>query len=436
MLKQFAKHIKSQFPFVEESKLLLAVSGGMDSVVLAYLCKKMELHFALAHCNFNLRGLESDSDEEFVIDLAENLDVEVFVESFDCEAYAEENKLSTQVAARELRYNWFEELCNQLGFDYVLTAHHADDNLETFLINLSRGTGLDGLMGIPMINGHIIRPLLPFSRDQILDYAKDQNFHWREDSSNLSSKYLRNRLRHDVIPKLKEINPKFLDNFLSTQEHLEESHIILEDRLDDIYESIIETISEEAIYFNVEAISNLSNPKAYMYYFFKDYGFTAWDDIVGLLKSQSGKQVFSKTHRLIKDRKTLILTNLNANESLQFLVHDIENPFQVPLGIMHFDAADSVEKSTKNSICVDKELLKLPLVIRKWQEGDYFYPFGMKGKKKLSKFFKDEKLSLPQKENVWLLCSQDKIVWVIGKRQDKRFKVTNRTKKILKISLQ
>ncbi len=224
---------------MKKNKLLIAISGGLDSVVLTHLCHDLKLDFSLAHCNFNLRGEESDADEQFVMDLADSLNREVFVESFDKEDYARLNKLSTQMAARKLRYDWFEELADQLEFDFVLTAHHADDNLETVLINLSRGTGLDGLTGIPEQNGNIVRPLLPFSRDDIEAYAKLKNWKWREDSSNTSDTYLRNALRHHVVPKLKELNPQMLQNFGKTVSHLRDVKDILQDRIDDVSSRII-----------------------------------------------------------------------------------------------------------------------------------------------------------------------------------------------------
>src|SRR5690606_26589934 len=204
MFNHFKNHIDKNLSFLKESKLLIAISGGLDSVVLTHLCYKLGLKISLSHCNFNLRGTESDEDEDFVLELAEDLELEVFIENFDTQAFAQDHKLSTQMAARTLRYHWFEELAQQLHFDYILTAHHADDNLETFLINLSRGTGLDGLLGIPEKNGKLVRPLLCFSREELEKYALANNLSWREDKSNASTKYLRNKLRNDVIPTLKE----------------------------------------------------------------------------------------------------------------------------------------------------------------------------------------------------------------------------------------
>jgi len=439
VLEKFQKHINKNLNFLKESKLLIAISGGLDSVVLTHLCHKLKLDFALAHCNFNLRGKESDADESFVLQLAKDLNKECFIECFDTLAYAQENKLSIQMAARELRYNWFNELAEQLQFDYILTAHHADDNLETFLINLSRGTGIEGLTGIPEINENVVRPLLPFSREDIEQYARAENLHWREDNSNASTKYLRNKLRLEVIPKFKEVNPQLLQNFNKTIAHLQDSKVIIDDRIDAISNQVIEDINDDNMNFNIAEIVKLSNPKAYLYELLKDYNFTQWNDIYDLLEAQSGKYVVSATHRLIKDRGCLLLSQLNKNVHSSavesYLIEESTKQFKTPLGTLFLETTKQLNKLNASTIYVDKEVLKFPLTVRQWQEGDYFYPFGMKGKKKLSKFFKDEKLSLIEKENVLLLCSGDDIVWVINRRPDDRFKVTESTKKILKIIL-
>jgi tRNA(Ile)-lysidine synthase len=434
VLQKLQNHINSTFPFLTKSKCLIANSGGMDSIVLTHLCHKLKLNFALAHCNFNLRGGESDADEDFVLKLAEDLNVEVFIESFDTESYSKSHKLSTQMAARELRYNWFNELMEQLGFDYVLTAHHADDNLETFLINLTRGTGLEGLMGIPQINGRTVRPLLPFTRQEIEAYAKDNKLKWREDSSNASTKYLRNKLRHQVVPTLKEINPELLQNFKKTISFLQDSTEIIEDQIASVQKKIV-SVQDDLITLNVKKLKKLSNPKAYLYHLLKDFNFTEWDDVTNLLEAQSGKQVFSETHRLIKDRNYLLLTELTVELHSEIIISEKESKIEMPLGILNFKTTKQINKSNALTIYVDKDQLKFPLILRKWEEGDFFYPFGMKGKKKLSKYFKDEKLSLVDKENVWLLTSENEIVWVVGKRADERFKLTENTKQILKIEL-
>ncbi len=439
MLKEFQDHLESRLSFLKEGKLLIAISGGIDSVVLTHLCLKSELHIALAHCNFNLRGKESDADEDFVLQLAEDLDLEVFVESFDTEGYAEENKRSIQMAARELRYNWFSELSEQLQFDYVLTAHHADDNLETFLINFTRGTGLEGLTGIPEVNEVFVRPLLPFSNLQIANFAKDNDIKWRDDSSNKSTKYLRNKLRHDVIPVLKEINPSLLQSFQSTLSHLNDTSSIVEGAMETFLKEAIINVTNQETKYKVETFKKQSAPKAFLYETFKSYGFTQWEDILNLLTAQPGKYAASTTHRLIKDRDVLILTGNTSeifpNESITVL--DTNATLKIPCGYLEFSEVDVLDTEHHNHcIYIDKGLLHSPLTIRQKKQGDAFSPLGMKGKKKkLSKFFKDEKFSLVDKENTWLFCSDDNIVWVIGKRADDRFKVTDKTKHILKIEL-
>jgi len=239
LLKQFQNHINSKLPFLKERKLLVAVSGGLDSVVLTHLCHVLNLDITLAHCNFKLRGKESDEDENFVLELANKLDLEVVVESFDTETFANTEKLSIQMAARELRYDWFFNLAENLKFDDILTAHHADDNLETFLINLTRGTGLNGLTGIPEVNENIVRPLLSFSREQLENYASENNIIWREDASNASDKYLRNKLRHHVIPILKELNPQLLQNFENTQNNLQDTKRIIEDTIAKVQNKVV-----------------------------------------------------------------------------------------------------------------------------------------------------------------------------------------------------
>ena len=436
MLNNFQNHINQNLSFLNKSRLLIAISGGLDSVVLTHLCHQLKLNLALAHCNFNLRGDESDGDEEFVLQLAEDLDLEVFIESFETEDYAKTYKLSTQMAARELRYNWFEELAEQLNFDFILTAHHADDNLETFLINLSRGTGLDGLMGIPEVNNKIVRPLLTFSREDIETYAKTNKLTWREDSSNASNKYMRNKLRHDVIPVLKEINPFLLQNFESTQNHLQDSKQIIEDAIVRIQKKAVYVDNDNVIRLSIKKLKKLSNPKAYLFELLKDFNFTEWDDVTNLLDAQSGKQVFSSTHRLLKDRDYLLLIENNSEETLESIsISEDKKQLKTTFGTLFFDEADAIFDAQTNLIYVDKAKLKYPLILRKWEEGDFFYPSGMTGKKKLSKYFKDEKMSLIEKENTWLLCSEKDIVWVIGRRADNRFLATENTKQILKIEL-
>jgi tRNA(Ile)-lysidine synthase len=435
MLKKFQNHINEKLSFIKNAKLLIAISGGVDSVVLAYLCKKMDLNISLAHCNFNLRGAESDADEDFVLQLAEDWELEVFIENFDTKKFAADKKISTQMAARTLRYYWFEELKTQLKFDYILTAHHADDNFETFLINLSRGTGLDGLLGIPQVNGAIVRPLLPFTRDDVEKFAKEYKLQWREDSSNSSTKYLRNKLRHDVIPILKGINPQLLQNFEKTQHYLNDAKSIVNDKVDEVAQNIVSKTNNNGVAFNINEIQQLNNPKAYLYELLNGYGFTQWQDILELLIAQSGKQVFSNTHRLLKDREYLILSEITdlPNESIK--ITDSQNVVLTPFGKLSISKVASKDQVSEGTVYFDLLSLSFPLTLRKWEQGDAFYPSGMIGKKKVSKYFKDEKFSLLDKENTWLLCSGDDIIWIVGHRTDNRFKVTDNTKQILKITI-
>ena len=435
MLQAFRQHLDSDLGFLKDSRLLLAISGGLDSVVLAHLCQKLDLKVSFVHCNFNLRGAESDADEKFVLELSEDLELEIFIKSFETEVYAKQEGISIQMAARELRYNWFSELAEQLHFDYILTAHHADDNLETFLINLTRGTGLEGLMGIPEVSDKIVRPLLPFSRETMEIYAIAEQIKWQEDSTNASTKYLRNKLRHDIIPILKQMNPQLLQNFQTTISNLQDSQNIIEDAIVKVQKKVVE-VADNQIKLNIKKLKKLSDPKAYLYHLLKDFNFTAWNDVVNLLDSQSGKQVFSSTHRLLKDRDFLLLSEIvSASDEIPISILKEDRTITTLFGELFFDKVDAIAETSKNCIYVDADQLKFPLILRKWEEGDFFYPLGMKGKKKLSKYFKDEKLSLIDKEQIWILLSGVDVVWIIGKRADDRLKITESTTNILKIEL-
>lgn len=438
MLQKFENHINTKFPFLKNKKVLIAISGGIDSVVLTHLLHQLNYQISLAHCNFQLRGDASDLDQEFIIKLGKKLTLNTYTTQFETVAYAQKQKLSTQLTARTLRYNWFHKLIAQHAFDYVLTAHHADDNLETFLINLTRGTGLEGLTGIPETNGVILRPLLPFSREDIITYAKKHDINWREDQSNSSTKYIRNKIRHQVIPVLKEINPSLLSSFSKTSNYLQESQDIIDDNLDAIAKKVSKKeISDtgETTTFNIEEINQLSNPKAYLYQFLKAYHFTEWNDVYQLLSAQSGKHVFSKTHVLLKNRDVLILSRKSANtfnETFEIAQHQTEIKHPV---VLRFEDATHQSTKNKNTIFLDKEKLEFPLRIRKWKNGDVFYPFGMQGKKKVSKYFKDEKFSLFQKQRTWLLCdNSNTIIWIIGYRADSRCIASKHSKTVLKVS--
>jgi len=434
MLKKFQRHLNTNFPQLKDKKLLLAVSGGIDSMVLMHLFQQLHYDISIAHCNFQLRGKESDADELLVREICQDGYIPYFITSFDTEKYSRDNKLSIQLAARMLRYDWFQELLAENQLDYLVTAHHLDDNVETFLINFIRGTGLEGLMGIPTQNGNIIRPLLPFSRLEIENYALKNKIQWREDSSNASDKYFRNKLRHDIVPILKELNTGFLDSFQNTLHHLQQAESLVEDASKLVYEQVVDE-KDNRLEIHLKPLLEYQNYKAYLFQWLKEYGFSAWNDVYDLVQAQSGKQVFSETHVLLKDRTILLLyPKKKYDAQTVYKIEKEQSNLNFPLNLV-FSKAINISLNGNHTIFVDAEKVQFPLELRKWQEGDYFYPVGMNGKKKLSKYFKDEKYSLLDKENQWLLCSNDQIVWVIGKRADNRYIAHETTQQLLKIEL-
>ena len=464
MINNFKNILQKNFPFLKDAKLLVTVSGGIDSIILTHLLHQLDYTISIAHVNFRLRGIDSDTDQQFVQETANHLNVPFYVTHFNTQQHAKQHKLSIQEAARNLRYAWFEKIRKENNLDYILTAHNLNDSLETFLINLSRGTGLKGLTGIPNINGKIVRPLNSFSRDEINLFAFISNIPWREDKSNTETKYTRNKVRHKIIPILQELNPNLLDSFKQTLANLQGTETIVADKLKDVLGELEDRSQKtedlqnlktdnnkiatpkvsDLKTFNIATLKKLNNLKAYIHEIFSPYGFTNPKDIVILLSAQSGKQVFSKTHRLVKDRNSLLLTKVEQTQNTKnpieaFTIDENNSKFKIQnleLSLEHLNIIFRQKIRSSNHIAqFDKDLLKFPLSVRKWQKGDYFYPMGMTGKKKLSKYFKDEKMSLVQKENIWLLLSGTKIVWIIGKRQDERFKITNATNNITKITL-
>lgn len=434
LLTNFKNHISNTFPALKGKRILIACSGGLDSVVLSRLFKELNYDISLAHCNFSLRGKESDEDENFVILLADKLSIPIFNKKFNTKAYKIKHKLSIQVAARQLRYQWFAEVCAEHSFDYLATAHHLDDDLETFLINLSRGTGLKGLIGIPLINDKIIRPFLNFPRADILQYAKENNCPWREDSSNQTSDYLRNKLRIEVIPRLKEVDHNLLNGFHQTQKYLNDSMALVNDYMT-LIKNLVVSETDDGFEIDVLKLQDLPNTNALLYELLAPFGFTAWDDLSDLLTAQSGKQIFSESHRILKNRKSLLLVENNfVHNKATYTIKESDTGIDTPINLK-IERVDKILGYTPSIVYLDVQKLSFPLQLRKWREGDSFYPFGMKGKKKLSKFFKDEKLSLIAKEKTWVLSSGNQIVWIVGMRSDHRFKVENQTKKILKITV-
>ena len=432
MVTAFKKHIAAHFPALADQKILVACSGGLDSIVLLHLLQKIGLTLGVAHCNFKLRGAHSDADLSFVETIAGNLGVPVFTTVFDTKTYAKTQGVSTQVAARELRYEWFYSTARANGYDRIATGHHADDDLETFFINLSRVTGLRGLTGIASNTEQLIRPLLPFSRAQIMQFAKKEELFWREDSSNSTRDYLRNKLRLDVIPAFKGVNKTVLQNFQQTQQHLKESQALLEDYIT-LVTKLVVSHTDAGYEIDIKQLQALPNTNTLLFELLYPYGFTDFKAIASILESEVGKKVLSKQYVLHKDRNHLVLTTKEqVVDSRVYCIDAKQQSCTIPVKL-NFTKVAQVGEHEPHSLYVDAAKLRYPLKVRAWRLDDVFHPFGMKGKKKLTKFFKDEKLSLLSKNSVWVLESGDEIVWVIGLRPDDRYKVTSATNKVLKI---
>lgn len=435
MLDQFKQHIAQKFPESVSGKTLLAVSGGVDSMVLLHLYFALKLDFAVAHCNFQLRGTESDLDEKLVADFCIKNNIPFFVERFDTMQIVEARKLSIQIAARELRYNWFKQICIDQNYQFIATAHHLDDQAETFLINFTRGTGIDGLVGIPEKNENIIRPLLSFSREDILKYAIENEIAWREDQSNASTKYLRNKMRHMVLPVLKEENAEFLKSFQNTLNHLKQTQLLANDAVAFFEKDCVKMIDDQ-LEIDLEKAQNFNNNKIYLLQVLKRYGFTSADEIKKICSSEAGKVLKNDQYTILKDRKKLIIFEEKSVLKHVFYIKSKDDVLNLPL-FMNISEVETEEFNTdKRTIFVNSNLLKWPLVLRRKKTGDYFQPFGMNGIKKVSKFFKDEKLSKIQKDNTWILENGDgKIIWIVGLRADDRFKITSNNQKKYKITL-
>ncbi len=434
MLLKFQHQLLKNFPKLNSKKILLAVSGGIDSMVLADLLKKCNLNFAIVHCNFKLRKTESDLDQKFVEEYCLENEIQFFTTSFDTPAFAKDYKLSTQVAARKLRYDYFYEILTNQNFEFIATAHHLDDSIETFFINLSRGTGIDGLTGIPLQNDKIIRLLLDFSRNDIQKYATENDISWREDVSNATDNYLRNKIRHHLTPILHEINPSFLHSFKKTLQNLQQAQSLIDDASRIIYKKVVEDESDYKK-INISELKQLSNYDAYLYQWLQPLGFTAWNDIYAMLDAETGKIIYSEKYQLLKNRDYLIIAPKSKAINEIFVIEKGISEVNFHIKLLFCKVSEPFYTSNK-TIFVDAEKLIYPLTLRRWKTGDVFYPIGMQGKsKKVSKIFKDEKLSSIEKENAWILCSASQIIWVVGFRADERFKISNTTTNLLQIDL-
>jgi tRNA(Ile)-lysidine synthase len=458
LLSRFIDHIQNENLFQKKDHLLLAVSGGGDSIVLCELCHQAGFHFDIAHCNFQLRGEESDLDESLVKSLGEKYKSQVFIKKFETEKYATEKKLSIQVAARELRYEWFYELLNELpaagnqGFfesnhgtliSYILTAHHANDNVETLLINFLKGTGIRGLIGIPLRQGKIVRPLLFAMKEEITAFAAENKLVFREDASNASDKYTRNYIRNKLIPAAKEVFPKVEHNMLNNIERFNDIHILFHEAILHHKKKLIEKKGNE-IHIPVLKLFKSEPLKTIIYEIIHEYGFTPYqaDEVVHLLQSQTGKLIMSPAYKIIKNRKWIIISPINTGEGGIILIEENDREIGFVDGklLISKSSIAKYKQSSENFIAtLDASRLEFPLLLRKWKQGDYFYPLGMKkpsgaiAKKKLSRFFTDLKLSLSEKEKIWVIESNRKIVWMVGKRLDDRFKVRENTSEIYRI---
>ena len=435
MFKSFKKYISSQKLFIRKDKILLTVSGGIDSVAMCELFHQARLQFGIAHCNFQLRGQESDADELFVKQLAEKYNVPFYVKHFKTGDFASENGISIQMAARQLRYDWFEELIKTEKYHFYATAHHQNDEIETFFINLLRGTGIAGLHGILPKQNHLIRPLLFTNRGKIEQFANDNKLEYREDSSNASAKYLRNAVRHKIIPQFKHLAGDFERVMTENIEKLRDVEIIFNEMLEMKRKEIV-VVNSSTILLSIKKLKVLHPLKAYLFHFLSPYNFNneVIESLIVSLDDISGKQFFSSTHRLLKDRDNLIITEISdvTLENEIFLINKTDSHIFAPL-LLDFRITTESEmikiNPDKNLAYLDFDKLKFPLTIRKWKHGDFFCPFGMHGKKKVSDFFTDQKFSIIEKENTWLMCSDDDIVWVVGWRIDERYKLTSKTLK-------
>lgn len=438
MLDQFINFINEKQLLESGRKVLLAVSGGIDSMVLLHLFERSGFEYGIVHCNFQLRGDESDQDMEFVKKQVLIHGVPAFFETFETEEYARIQGISIEMAARELRYRFFEEVRSGNGFNCIATAHHQDDLMETFFLNLARKTGIKGLTGIREKTGNIIRPLLFASREEIENYASEHFIEFREDSTNREVVYQRNFLRHKILPLFNEWNPAFRKNTIATIENLKEA--------EKIYLEVIEREKAGAIVFendsvtiDIEVLLKSDFSKTLLFEIVADFGFNAVvaDEIFQSLGGEPGKQFFSSSHRLVKDREKLIIKPVSDDESRIFYIEkeDMELFEPLDISIEKFRAKGFKIIKSANVACLDFDKLEFPLLIRKWQQGDYFQPLGLGGFKKVSDFFIDEKLPLPEKENTWLLCSNNKIVWIMGRRIDDRFKISKQTKTVLLIEI-
>jgi tRNA(Ile)-lysidine synthase len=438
LLTGFTSYIEKEQLFTRDQPLLLAVSGGVDSVVMAHLFKAAGFTFSIAHCNFQLRGDESLRDEAFVEDLATRMQVPFYKVRFDTMNHTTTHRVSIQVAARQLRYEWLEWTMVNSGCSYIVTAHHMQDNAETVLMNLCKGTGIAGLHGILPRQAFLVRPLLFAQKADILAYASQHSISFVEDSSNITVKYTRNFFRHKVIPVIQESYPGVVSNIAGSIERFREAEILYAQAIEKHLKRLV--VQKGNMYMiPVLKLQKTIPMQTVAWEIFRQYGCSPaqLSQVIELLNSSSGKLVETSSHRIIRDRQWLLVTPLTEEEAALIVIEKDRTSVATSTGILRLKT--SARKDTTgipaaaDIACLDRQSLQYPLLLRKWKQGDYFYPLGMRKKKKLSRFFIDQKLSLPQKENIWVLESAKRVVWIVGLRIDDRFKITDHTKELLTI---
>lgn len=440
MLNEFKKFIAENNLVKPGDRILLAVSGGIDSMVMTHLFQHLGNKTGIAHCNFSLRESESDLDEEMVRNYSAEHDIPFYSTRFDTKAFAKKNRLSVQMAARELRYAWFEEIRKKNRFDTIAVAHNLNDNIETLIINLTRGTGITGMTGMRTVSNRIIRPLLFATRQDITGYCNRHRIIFREDTSNAETKYTRNKIRHLVIPVLKEINPSLETTLNETAERFKGINGIVSEYISGLRKSVSEQ-KGEFIIFNISLLKEHLHNKTVLFELFKPYGINnlQLNDLMKVIEGKTGGQIFTGTHRIIKNRKEIIVSHEDVGNEIFYSIKNLTGFQKVP-GIAtagYFDITGNFEIPSDPLIaCIDTEKISFPLIIRKWKSGDHFYPLGMKHRKKLSDHFIDNKYSRFDKENILILESDGKIIWIIGDRIDNRFRITDTTKKALIIKAQ
>lgn len=435
MLDKIKRYIADNKLFEQSDKLLVGLSGGADSMALLNVLIELKYDCFAAHCNFHLRGEESDKDQLYVEDWCNFKNIPLITVDFDTTKYAADNKISIEMAARELRYGWFERVRKEHDADYIAVGHHLNDSIETFLLNLIRGTGISGLSGIVPKNGRVVRPLLSVSREEIEEYLDGKATNFRVDSTNLEDIYTRNFVRLNLLPSLEKINPSINDAIARTSKNLSE--------VEKVYRHVMEKDIKVVLLDNVIDIEKLKqtiSPQSVLFEILFPLGFSpsSIEDVLDSIDATPGKVFYSPSHRLIKDRISLLIDELSTNEveNRTFTINKGNTHIDLPLD-MSFDVKPYPVDITKSPkyLYLDADLITYPLVLRKWQLGDWFVPFGMKGRKKLSDFFTDQKFSIKDKEDVWILVSGEDIVWVVGHRSDDRFRVTPKTKNILVINI-